>query len=411
MDAVETDADLLPPLAAARGRGARVRLIGDCFVRWGLDRPRASHPGYSHAILNPPYRRLPAGSEERAALRDAGLDVANLYTAFVALAVERLAPGGELVAIVPRSFTSGPTHAAFRRWLLDRAALLRIHAFERRDAVFGDDGVLQEIVVVHLREGVAQGPVTVSTSSDDGFRDLDVAEYERDAVLLPRDPHRCIRIPTPGTPTPLDARPGFGWILSDLGVSVSTGPMIRSREIDRLRRADEEGALPLVHTRHHVGPGLVWPAPGDHDDESLSADAPPRLSYPRGHYVLVRRYAPKEGARRVMTCRLRPQDLSDHVLRFSLQDRFNILHVDQSGLPANLAAGLAAYLGTTFVDAHIRSVSGTTQINAADLRALPCASREVLSDLGAWAERQPSWPDTAALDGRLDKLLRGTAGP
>ena len=415
VDAVETDADLLSSLAealaTARGRGARVRLIGDCFLRWGLARPGAGESGYSHAILNPPYRRLPARSEMRDALREAGLDVANLYTAFVALAVERLAPDGELVAILPRSFFSGPMHAAFRQWLLDRAALLRIHAFERRDAVFGEDGVLQEIVMVHLHKGVAQERIFVSTSSDDGFRDLRVAEYERDAVLLPRHPHRCIRIPTQGTPTPLDGWPGFGWILSDLGVSVSTGPVIRSRQIDRLRRADEKAALPLVHTRHHVGPGLAWPAPGDHDDEALSAEAPERLSYSRGHYILVRRYAPKEGARRVMACHLRPQDLPAHALRFSVQDRFSILHVSRSGLSADLAAGLTAYLGTTMVDAHIRTISGTTQINAADLRALPCPSREVLSDLGAWAARQSSWPATAALDDRLDALLRGTAAP
>ena len=112
-----------------------------------------------------------------------------------------------------------------------------------------------------------------------------------------------------------------------------------------------------------------------------------------------------------MPALLRPEDLPPGTTRISVQDRFNVLHVDRSGLPAAIAAGLTAYLGTTLVDAHIRSTSGTTQINAADLRALPCPSREVLTDLGAWAARQPSRPDAAALDERLDELLRGTTAP
>ena len=57
---------------------------------------------------------------------------------------------------------------------------------------------------------------------------------------------------------------------------------------------------------------------------------------------------------------------------------------------SELATGLTAYLGTTVVDAHIRTISGTTQINAADLRALPCPSFEILSGLGAWSARRPS---------------------
>ena len=54
--------------------------------------------GFTHAILNPPYKKMSAGSEHRALLRAVGLETVNLYTAFVGLAVELMVDGGQVVA-------------------------------------------------------------------------------------------------------------------------------------------------------------------------------------------------------------------------------------------------------------------------------------------------------------------------
>jgi adenine-specific DNA-methyltransferase len=75
-------------------------LCGDLFSR--------SHPTYTHAILNPPYKKIHSHSAHRLALRQVGIETVNLYSAFVALAVALLVPGGQLVAIIPRSFCNGP---------------------------------------------------------------------------------------------------------------------------------------------------------------------------------------------------------------------------------------------------------------------------------------------------------------
>lgn len=60
------------------------------------------------AILNPPYRKIRTASSERQMLRRIGVEVTNLYAAFVSLTVKLLARGGETVAILPRSFCNGP---------------------------------------------------------------------------------------------------------------------------------------------------------------------------------------------------------------------------------------------------------------------------------------------------------------
>jgi adenine-specific DNA-methyltransferase len=63
---------------------------------------------FNTVILNPPYKKMNAGSEHRHLLRRVGIETSNLYTAFLALSVLLLEPDGQLVAITPRSFCNGP---------------------------------------------------------------------------------------------------------------------------------------------------------------------------------------------------------------------------------------------------------------------------------------------------------------
>jgi adenine-specific DNA-methyltransferase len=67
----------------------------------------ATPPTFDVAIANPPYRKISANSDERRHLRYAGIETTNLYTGFIALIQRLLAPGGQLVAITPRSFCNG----------------------------------------------------------------------------------------------------------------------------------------------------------------------------------------------------------------------------------------------------------------------------------------------------------------
>ena len=130
-------------------------------------------PKYSHAILNPPYRKIRSDSGYRTALRTIGIETVNMYSAFVALAVSLLdATHGQLVAIIPRSFCNGPYYRPFREYVLSRAQLSHVHLFNSRDMAFKDDDVLQENVIVKLRSGYDQAGVTVTTSNDDSFGDL-----------------------------------------------------------------------------------------------------------------------------------------------------------------------------------------------------------------------------------------------
>ena len=83
-----------------------------------------------------------------------------------ALGVHLLRPGGQLLAITPRSFTNGPYFRLFRQYFLERMRLDRVHVFEARNKVFADSAVLQENVILVATRTVSaeRGPVVVSTS-------------------------------------------------------------------------------------------------------------------------------------------------------------------------------------------------------------------------------------------------------
>ncbi|MBZ5545954.1 MAG: N-6 DNA methylase [Acidobacteriia bacterium] len=81
---------------------------------------------FNCAILNPPYKKISSDSETRRLLREIGVETSNLYTGFLSVVLALLAPGGELVAITPRSFCNGPYFKPFRELLLVTLALRRI---------------------------------------------------------------------------------------------------------------------------------------------------------------------------------------------------------------------------------------------------------------------------------------------
>jgi len=143
---------------------------------------------YTHVILNPPYRKIANLSAHKRALRSVGIETVNLYSAFVALAVAQAASGGQIVAIIPRSFCNGPYYRPFRDFILARAAICHMHLFESRNQAFKDDQVLQENVIIRLERGGRQGPVTITTSTDDSFTDLATNEHPFNRIVFPDDP-------------------------------------------------------------------------------------------------------------------------------------------------------------------------------------------------------------------------------
>jgi len=344
--------------------------------------------GYTHAILNPPYKKINSQSAYRQALRRVGIETVNLYSAFVALAVGEAAYNGQIVAIIPRSFCNGPYYRPFRDFILERAAIQHMHLFASRSKAFKDDEVLQENIIIRLERGGQQGPVTVTTSTDDSFSDLTTHEHPFDRIVFPDDPERFIHVPTTTEKSAIELLPAVRYSLADIGVRVSTGPVVDFRLKTHLRDMPAPGTVPLIYPGHLSMTGTVWPmASLKKPNAIVRNDETEKWFYPNGFYCVVRRFSSKEEKRRVMASLVDPAAFGDHsVLGF--ENHMNLFHENKHGLPEALARGLAVFLNTTAVDENFRRFNGHTQVNATDLKLMKYPSRATLIELGEWAKQQ-----------------------
>lgn len=341
-------------------------------------------PTYTHAILNPPYKKIKSASSHRIALRRIGIETVNLYSAFVALAVELSVSGGQIVAIIPRSFCNGPYYRPFRQLILNRATIRQIHLFGSRNKAFKDDDVLQENVIIRLERDGRPSPVAISTSTDDSFNDLAIYEHPLERIIFPDDPERFIHVPTSPENT-TELLPTMNYSLTDLGINVSTGPVVDFRLKEHLRYMPESDTVPLLYPAHFNSRGTLWPKADMKKPNAIKRNSETeRWLYPNGFYCVVRRFSTKEEKRRIVASVVEPSLFADaSVLGF--ENHLNIFHDNKKGLPQSLAHGLSVYLNSSEIDKKFRCFNGHTQVNATDLKQIKYPSRNALIELGKWA--------------------------
>ena len=358
---------------------------------------------FTHAILNPPYKKIGGDSEHRLILRQAGIETVNLYSAFVALSLTLMKPGGQLVAIIPRSFCNGPYYRPFREFMLHHAALRHIHLFGSRTKAFKDDDVLQENVIIMLECGMPQGPVTVSHSTDDQFTDLTTHTHPFKRIVFPDDPEQFIYVPESAAHSDLEMSPAVRFSLKDLRVGISTGPVVDFRLKDHIKDMPEPGTVPLLYAGHFSGHETHWPKRGIKRGNAIVRNfITENWLYPNGFYTIVRRFSAKEERRRIVASVVRPDTFPGSVM-LGFENHLNVFHDGKQGLDEHLAYGLAAYLNTTAVDDHFRRFNGHTQVNATDLRLIKYPGRAALISLGHWSASQIELTQ-AMLDGKLASL-------
>ncbi|MBM3323047.1 SAM-dependent methyltransferase [candidate division WOR-3 bacterium] len=398
VSAYELDSTLIDPLRSTMddcrrmcrrvGIGFQATVLNEDFIAAAAPIIRAdlgmeNFTQFDAAIVNPPYHKIHGNSTTRMQLRSSLVETSNLYTAFLALIVGLLKPGGELVAITPRSFCNGPYFRSFRADFLARMTLRRIHVFASRRAAFSADEVLQENVILHaVRARPTSADVIVSSS--DGTPNSAVAErvvpYEQ--VVPPGHDQRFIHIPIDqeqtASATLLGALPMW---LSELGLSVSTGRVVDFRVREHLRSAPDVDTAPLIYPCHFNGTYVAWPKANCRKPNAIVIDPSTRdLLVPSGIYVLVKRFTSKEERRRIVACIYDPTRIVAPLVGF--ENHVNYFHAKGRGLDQALARGLTAFLNSRQVDAYFRRFSGHTQVNATDLRIMKYPSRSFLERLG-----------------------------
>ena len=337
------------------------------------------------AIMNPPYYKLRKESAQARAMSHVVHGQPNVYALFMAAATDRLVAGGQMVAITPRSYFSGPYFRRFRRWFFDRMSARQIHVFDSRTEAFRANQVLQENVILFAEKAASTHNVVLTSSAGTDFRLLRSASAPYDSVIANSHADHVVRLTTNDFDRQIVAAlDHLPCRFRDLGFEVSTGPVVAFRATDFLRHERAVDTAPLLWS-HSVRPFVTrFPAKSSKPAHIVVSDQSRRLLLPSGQYVLLKRFTAKEEKKRVVAGILNTTD--SYAPWVGLENHLNYVYRRNAQLSHRDAWGLAALFNSTVVDRYFRAVCGNTQVNAAEIRALPVPTAERITSLGEAVE-------------------------
>lgn len=360
--------------------GTEFRIHGNDFIEDAcLNISLGIGTRFTHAVINPPYKKISSASRHRQMARTVGIETVNLYTAFLALTILLLQKDGQVVVIIPRSFCNGPYYKPFREMMLRECSLEHIHVFESRSKAFKDDDVLQENIILKLVRGKAQGDVVVSSSHDQTMSDYTSRNVPFSEILKPGDAELFIHVPT--HVQSFDQNRLFSCGLAEIGMEVSTGPVVDFRVKEWWLTDPTPQSVPLLYPHHFVERQLSYPRAHKKPNALARSGEVDKWLYPDGNYVIVRRFSAKEESRRVVAYVYHQGALPTDLLGF--ENHWNVFHRRKRGLDALSAKGLACFLNSTQLDDYFRVFSGHTQVNATDLKNMRYPSTDELRRLGS----------------------------
>lgn len=360
---------------------------------------------FTHCIMNPPYKKISSASKHSALLRAIGIEASNLYSAFLALAIKLLEPGGELVAIIPRSFCNGVYFKPFRRLLLQSMSLRRIHVFESRTNSFADDDVLQENIIIHAIKETQSETVNITSSTDASLEDLTERRISFSKVVKPADKDQFIHIATSEIDQAVvDRISVFDNNLADLGIDVGTGPVVDFRLKEHIGNDISDHSCPLIYPCHFQNGVVDWPNKDGKKPNTIKVNKTTRQwLLPNGCYTLTRRFSSKEEHKRLVAAIYEPQDNPAEMAGF--ENHLNVFHHEKQGLDPLIAKGLFVFLSSTLLDMYFRQFSGHTQVNATDLRQLHYPDIAIITEWGRQFDKVRESQE--AVDDLVDKTIDG----
>lgn len=360
-------------------------------------------PSFDLAILNPPYFKLRKDSPQARVMEHVVHGQPNIYAFFMAIAADLLKPGGEMVAITPRSYFNGLYFKRFRRWFFDCMVARQIHVFESRTEAFKDDAVLQENVILHAKKGGKPNDVILSNSVGRNLTEVKrgTATYEK--VIDNSDGDHVVRVTTsPFEDEIVAAMDALPSRFRSLGFEISTGRVVTFRSTELLRYERSNDTAPLLWM-HNVRPFITQfpPMNGKPTHIEVSVQSK-KLLVPAKTYILLKRFTSKEEKRRLVAGIVTPADSYSEWL--GLENHLNYVYRKGSELTEAEAYGLAAFFNSALVDRYFRAISGNTQVNATEIRGMPVPDEQTLGEIGERVKKL-EMRDHAAIEEVVDHEL------
>lgn len=380
MTRVLLEAALMPLCIAAKRRLPDLVTVADALQPTKLNT-------YDLVIGNPPYGRVTLDDTTRNHYARSLYGHANLYGLFTDLAMRLAKPDGVVAYLTPTSFLGGQYFKALRHLLTSQMRPVAFDFVADREGVFDD--VLQEtLLTAYTRKPHKKAPA-VSMIVPKGLNAAHIEHIGQVAVTTSGSPWLLPR--TAADASFLKTIASMPTRLSDLGYTVSTGPLVWNRHKPQLRTEASNDALPIIWAESITAKGFGFTADRRNHVPFIAVQRDQPHLITRTSCVLVQRTTSKEQTRRLLAAVL-PQSFLDKMHGAVVENHVNMIAPPALGLAQVGPETIDALINTEAVDRAFRCISGSVAVSAYELNALPLPSVKELAALekkiGAGASKQ-----------------------
>ena len=333
---------------------------------------------YEFVIGNPPYMKISKNAPEAAAMPEVCYGAPNLYFIFAAMGLFNLKDDGEMVYIIPRSWTSGAYFKHFRKYFLTEGKLEHIHLFVSRSKVFDKENVLQETIIVKARKTkyIPETVTITSSQSNSDFDDITSLTVPYNLVVSGNDFYVYL-VTDENEVNVLKRLHKFDKTLPEIGVKMKTGLTVDFRNKEILRDEEEEGAIPLFYSQHIKQGNVQFPIEKEHQYVVTNQKG---LIQENKNYLFVKRFTTKEESRRLQCGVYLAKDYPQY-RKISTQNKINFIDGVLTEMSECLVYGLYVLFNSTLYDEYYRILNGSTQVNSTEINSMPVPDLECVQEL------------------------------
>ena len=336
-------------------------------------------PKYDFVIGNPPYMKISKNAPEATAMPLVCYGAPNLYFIFASMGLFNLKDNGEMVYIIPRSWTSGVYFKKFREYLLSEGKIFHIHLFGSRNKVFDKEDVLQETIIIKIKKTtIKPEQITItSTNTNKDFQNLNILKVPYDLVVFGSELYVYL-ITNEREVKVLQKLHKWNNTLPDIGIRMKTGLTVDFRNRDILRDEDEDGAIPLFYSQHIKQGTVQFPIKKEHEYIVTQQKG---LIQENRNYLFVKRFTAKEEARRLQ-CGVYLAKKFPQYSKISTQNKINFVDGLFNELSECMVYGLYVLFNSTLYDEYYRILNGSTQVNSTEINSMPVPELEIIQEMG-----------------------------
>lgn len=334
---------------------------------------------YDIVISNPPTDFAEKYSDDAEGV--GGISQLKLSKAFLFLknAMESVDEGGQLVMILPTTFSSASALAPLRKEVSESLALSKIHLFIGRQKNESRAVPIKKSFIASYINGERPETVTVSTSYDNGKSAVElgslpygfIVDELSGALTLPKSVEDTKIVRYIST---------FPETLDSLGLKMSTGLIVDSKCEGLLFTEPGDGTVPLLRAQSIQDGITKFPQP---IKKQYLAPVSPSLIQRNKNMILVKRI-PAKSDKRFLNCSVYFASNLPEYKYISTHNKINFIDTKDKNaeISARLAFGLFALLNSTIYEKYISIVSKSRQINSKEMRSLPLPPKYIIEHIG-----------------------------